>query len=205
MLKDEYFFTSFFYNWIVEPHLRGIKRYTAKICKERGVRIVADICCGTGTQCYLLAANDIKCVGIDLSPGMLKIANKKKPNNTWFIRMDSGNLAFKNNKFDAAIISFALHEKSYSVRQKIAKETKRIVKRGGIVLVADYLVEPETGIPDWKTRFVEFMAGQEHFRCFTDFCERGGLAGVANLFGLQGKVLETFRNNSWGLLLLENS
>ena len=205
MPRDEYAFTSFFYNWLVEPHLKTVKYYVTEICVNIGAERVVDICCGTGTQCNLLAESGILCFGVDISPGMLKVATKKRHNNSWFTRMDSTLLGFKNNAFDAAIISFALHEKSYNTRHLIAREAKKIVKNDGTILIADYIVSRKSGKPDWKTNVVEFLAGKEHYRCFTDFCARGGLLGLLELFNLPGKLVKTFRNDSWGILILENA
>ncbi len=164
-----------------------------------------DVCCGTGTQCHLLNKEGIQCIGVDISPGMLKVAGRKNFKQNRFIRMDSTALAFRNEVFDGAIISFALHEKSYRVRKAIARETKRVVKERGFILVADYMVSASTGKADWKANIVEFMAGMEHYRRFRDFCRRGGLIGVEKLFDSPGTMLKTFRRNTWGLLLIEKT
>ncbi len=202
MPRDEYFLTSLFYDWFVEPHLRGVKVSITDICAGRNAEQVLDICCGTGTQCSLLANKTIWCCGIDLSPGMLKIANKKSSRMAYFMRANSTKLPFKSATFDVAIISFALHEKNLQAREAIAGEAKRVVRTGGIILVADYLTSYPDNKTDWKISLVEFMAGVDHFRCFRDFCSRGGLEGVKSLFGLPGMITRTFGNGSWGILEL---
>ncbi len=205
MLGDEYLVTSIFYNWLVEPFLREIKEYIVEICREKEVHKVVDICCGTGTQCHKLACENISCYGIDLSPGMLKVATREKPENAHFISMDARNLAFRDGSFELAIISFALHEKSYQIRKSIAREMIRVVKKGGSIVIADYMVTDGEKKINWKVNMVERMAGSEHFRNFMDFCTRGGLLGLRDIFGLPTKFIKKFHSKPWGVLFLEKA
>lgn len=202
MRNDEYFLSSFFYDWLVEPFLKPTKYSIAEIFESHSAGKVLDICCGTGTQCSLVAERKIRCFGIDISPGMLRTATRKKSRTAHFAMMDATKLALRNSVFDGIVISFALHEKDFEKRKAIADESKRVVKPGGTILVADYLVDPETGTADWKIRLVELLAGRRHFSCFKDYCSRGGLEGIKNLFDLSGEVRKTFRNASWGILVL---
>ena len=71
---------------------------------------IVDVATGTGTLAYELAKLGHTVVGIDVSTEMLNPAIKKYSKNLdlSFEQADATHLLFKNNKFDAASVSFAL-------------------------------------------------------------------------------------------------
>jgi ubiquinone/menaquinone biosynthesis C-methylase UbiE len=56
-------------------------------------------------------------------------------------------LKFSNEYFDAAMVSFALHEIESDVRGKILKETARVIKHGGKLCIIDFSRQK-----DWRNR-----------------------------------------------------
>jgi SAM-dependent methyltransferase len=71
---------------------------------------ILDIACGTGTHCLELAGRGHRCVGIDISPEMISIANGKAEanptaTNPVFLLQDMRSLQVKG-KYDAAICMF---------------------------------------------------------------------------------------------------
>ncbi len=140
---------------------------------------VLDVCCGTGDQAIHYAKRGIIATGIDLSPGMIKLAERNKMKqglrNVSFQIADAQNLPFENSFFDYASISLALHEVERTARDRIILEMKRVVKKGGVLIFTDYRT-PLPGNPFPRLiKFMEFIAGRNRYRYFKDYIEQGGL------------------------------
>lgn len=140
---------------------------------------VLDVCCGTGDQAVHYAKRGIIATGIDLSPGMIKLAerNKRKQglSNVSFQIADAINIPFKDNFFDYASASFALHEKERTAGDKIISEMKRVVKKEGALIFIDFQVPLPKNLFLYLIKAIEFIAGRAHFRYFKDYIEQGGL------------------------------
>lgn len=196
---DEYGRFAFLYDPIVSPALRPIHRETLKVLATHGCKTVADLCCGTGVLAGMAVGAGMNATGFDLSPAMLDEAIKKQPAN--FIRADATALPALENTFDGVSISFALHEKAQLLSLAILAEAQRIVRPGGIIVVADYRL-PEPGTGWWTGRMiatVERMAGREHHAHFRRYMAMGGTDGFLRSAGLQGKCSRTFLNGWAGV------
>ncbi len=140
---------------------------------------VLDVCCGTGAQVFYYAKAGIMATGIDLDPNMLKLARKngrkQSSSNASFQIADAQNLPFKDNFFDYASISLALHEKERTARDKIISEMKRVVKKDGALIFIDLQVPLPENLFSHLIKAVEFIAGRDHHRHFKDYIEQGGL------------------------------
>lgn len=93
---------------------------------------VLDLCCGTGDMAALMLASrpDIAVTGLDFSPAMLAEAAKRLD---WCSRISlvQGNamaLPFEDERFDGAIISFAL--RNTADYKKVLGEMARVCKKG---------------------------------------------------------------------------
>jgi len=169
----------FFLNYsnIIDPFLRGVRLYTIYFSRMKAGDRVLDVCCGTGDQAFHYARAGIMATGIDLDPNMLKLArkDKRKTTNVSFQRADACYLPFRDNSFDYASISFALHEKERAARDKIIAEMKRVVRKGGALIFLDFQVPLPKKMLPYLVRVLEFFAGREHHRCFRDYLAQGGL------------------------------
>ncbi len=138
-----------------------------------------DVCCGTGDQVFHYAEAGITATGIDLDSNMLKLAGKDKRKkalrNVSFQIADARNLPFKDSSFDYASISFALHEKERTARDKIISEMRRVVKKEGDLIFIDLQVPLPKTLFAYLIKAVEFIAGRDHHRHFKDYIEQGGL------------------------------
>lgn len=103
---------------------------------------VLDVCCGTGGLTSLLAnrvGDGGVMIGVDLSPGMIKIAERKtRHSGVSFQAANSEHLPFPEDMFDSSFISLALHEMPETARRNTLKEIYRILKDGGSLFVLDY-------------------------------------------------------------------
>ena len=165
------------YSTLIDPFLRGVRLYTIYFSRMKAGDRVLDVCCGTGDQAFHYARAGITATGIDLDPNMLKLArkDKRKTSNVSFQRADACYLPFKDNSFDYASISFALHEKERAARDKIIAEMKRVVRKSGALIFLDFQVPLPKKMLPYLVRVLEFLAGRNHHRCFRDYLAQGGL------------------------------
>jgi demethylmenaquinone methyltransferase/2-methoxy-6-polyprenyl-1,4-benzoquinol methylase len=102
---------------------------------------VLDICCGTGSTTAIIApeVNQGHVVGVDLSPDMLAIAERKNVA-PWvsFQRASVDALPFGDASFDHVICSYGLHEIPKDIRAAALKEVYRVLRPSGKFLVLDY-------------------------------------------------------------------
>lgn len=105
-------------------------------------QIILDIATGTGDFAIeAMKLNPKKIVGVDISEGMLNMGKKKirKLNLEQTIQLqlgDSENLAFDDNYFDTAIVSFGV--RNFENLQKGLKEIKRVLKNNGTLVVLEF-------------------------------------------------------------------
>ena len=117
--------------------LPAVSRDMAAIMKDRGIRRVLDVACGTGFIACRLRKQGMKTVGVDLSPGMISVA-AKKAGDCAFVLGDGSRLPFSLGSFDGAVITLALHEVDKTTRGAVWSEMMRVVRPGGLLLVMDF-------------------------------------------------------------------
>ena len=195
---DEYARIARFYDRAVGPALRPVHRSMAAGLAAKGLRSVLDLCCGTGTLAGMMTDKGFRAVGVDLSPAMLAQARKKHPAAT-FIDGDAASLFFDDDSFDAAVVSFALHEKPESTALAILAEARRVVRTGGTILAADYRI-PSPMQAHWVGALVhgvERLAGREHYGHFRRYMEKGGTDAFLTRAGLLNLPAASFFKG-WG-------
>ena len=100
-------------------------------------RLLLDVCTGTGEIARRAARAGADVVGIDLTPEMLERARAKGTAlGVRFELADARALPFPTNSFDAALLSFALHDMPRPVRLRVLAECARVAR--GSVVVLDY-------------------------------------------------------------------
>lgn len=135
--QDQVFKFTSIYGWM--PFSKeGFDVVTKWITKKD--KKILEAGCGSGRKCIGLAKKfpNSKIIGIDLSTKTLKIAKKgvqiRKLKNMKFKKADIFKLPFKNNHFDVVFnVGVIEHFEDY---KKIVKEMKRVVKKGGKIIVA---------------------------------------------------------------------
>jgi demethylmenaquinone methyltransferase/2-methoxy-6-polyprenyl-1,4-benzoquinol methylase len=105
---------------------------------------ILDVCTGTAASAIALAQTHplSEIVGVDLSPDMMAIARdklrKRGVDNVTIHAMDAAAMDFADCSFDAATISFGLHEMDYGLMVEVLAETRRVVKVGGRLVIVDW-------------------------------------------------------------------
>ena len=110
-------------------------------------KTILDLACGTGELEWLLRASNIKFAGVDISPGMIKVARQKYPSGN-FIVGDAAS-ARLNKRFDMALLLFdsANHMNSLSHLLKVFRNARRHLNNDGF-FIFDFLTE--TGLSEWE-------------------------------------------------------
>ncbi len=133
-----------------------------------GARVL-DVATGTGAQGFAFAGRAAEVVGVDLSPAMLRVARRKKAKdgfaNVTFVEADATELPFPDASFDAACISFALHEMPMSVRERALGEMTRVTRPGGTIVVVDYAL-PGNAAGRWLAYHFVKLYERDHYPDF---------------------------------------
>ncbi|MCL1465945.1 class I SAM-dependent methyltransferase [Argonema galeatum] len=103
---------------------------------------ILDLGCGTGSTTLMLkqAFPQAEAIGLDLSPYMLFMANHKARKAQLNIQWRHGNAeqtGFADRSFDVVTASLLCHETPPAVTKAILRESFRLLKTGGQVLILD--------------------------------------------------------------------
>lgn len=117
------------------------RKKVVKMVADQKAKMVLDIATGTGDLAIMLAKiNPDKVIGLDISPGMLKIGKKKvkQLNLADKIEMvigDSENLTFDDHTFDAITVGFGV--RNFEDLEKGLSEIYRVLKPNGTFVVLE--------------------------------------------------------------------
>lgn len=163
----------------------------------KGLRFL-EIAAGTGrsTRFVHLAFPKAKIVATDLSDPYLKEAQKKlaKFNRIDFVQADGTALPFQSESFDAVYSVFLYHELPLTAREAILKESKRVLKPGGVFSLVDSL---QTGDMAALDKILEDFPKQFHEPFYRDYVahpmedlvKAAGFADVTSRLGFVSKVV----------------
>jgi len=178
-MRDSYCRSARFYNPIVEPWLRSIKNQIVQECLRLKLSRVLDVGCGTGTLAGMLRKEGIQAVGLDPSPGMIRVSRKISQGSFGLVRGRGELLPFSSGAFHGVVFSMIIHENPPSRRKEILEEALRVLGPRGTLIILDYH-KPSTASAQ-AARMIEYLAewvvGGEHFRNYRQFMEEGALPG----------------------------
>jgi ubiquinone/menaquinone biosynthesis C-methylase UbiE len=179
----------FNYGNLIDPLFRDVRRFTPDFTGMKAGDKVIDVCCGTGAQVLEYGRCGIEAVGIDHDPNMIRVAVKNKNTNKLpnisFQLANAAVLPFTDGYFDYASITLALHDKEQPLQQKIVAEMKRVVKRGGSLVLIDYNVPLPRHIWAVSARVIEFAVGGSHYRAFQEYLAHDGTREILKKQGLR--------------------
>jgi len=169
---------------LVDSLLSDVRKFIPIFANMQVGAVVLDLCCGTGKQVLEFGTNGIAATGIDINSNILKIALKNKAKskleNVSFQQADATNLPFRDCYFDCVSISFGLHDKGKTAREKIVSEMKRVVKNNGTLIFVDFQFPLPANISGLVVRGIEFLAGGDHYHNFRDYLKIGGIDSLLN-------------------------
>lgn len=196
-------FLASIYDKVLHIPVRNIRSSVAEAVKNAGATKVIDLCCGTGNQIvYLRKAGIENSIGTDISDNMLHQAWRNGLKDVC-LKMDASATTFDNDEFDAAIMSFSLHEMPAETARKIFDESRRIVKPDGLLIVVDYSFDNHTQpLGRFAARAVEKMVGGDHYRNFKNFMGNDLLSEFSD--GLSVREKKRFLFGAVGLWVFIN-
>lgn len=139
-----------------------LKEFANKV-KKNGGRKVLDLGCGSGIQSQQLFGEGLAVVGLDLSPKMVKEAQKRVPQ-AEFVIGDMINMFFAKESFDGVYARASLLHIPKKLIPKVLKSINKILKNGGILYLAVKEGEDEGEVVDERH-------GREVKRFFSFFRE----------------------------------
>ena len=163
------FYSNFFDNLLI-----SVRKKVLEISDIQKQDRVLDVCCGTGDQATLFSNYSDFVYGIDLDSRMIEFAINRKSNVRFGVAY-AEHIPFPDEYFDIVSISLALHEKDENLRKLVFSEIKRVVKKQGKIIIADYNYPLPFNFISFLIIIIERMAGEYHFNSFKNYLSLGGL------------------------------
>ena len=186
MEVSEYDSMASYYDKVLEPILWKMRRKIIKISNVKKGMKVLEVACGTGTQAVRFKKAGAAYTGVDLSPAMLNIAEKK---NLKCLHADGTKLPLEDNTFDLSTISLALHEVDPEISKQIIIEMLRVTKQEGFLVLVDYTVPQKkslySSIGNKSVHYIEKLVGGSHYRNYKKFMKSGGLLPFIETLNLE--------------------
>lgn len=104
---------------------------------------VLDLGCGTGVLTRMIAdalsaSAGGRCIGIDAAAKMIKVAKKKRENETCRFEVAAAeDLPYEKDSFDAVVSSLFFHHVPMDLKEKALTESFRVLRPGGRLVIAD--------------------------------------------------------------------
>jgi len=128
-----------------EEYLAYLDQQLLDMLPAGSLGTVAELCCGRGEAARLLDRRMSRCVGIDVSAGMLEIARSDLPDDRFFFAQgDATMLPLRDRTVDNVVMLGGIHH--VPDRLKLFREVARILKPGG----GFYFREPLDDFALWR-------------------------------------------------------
>jgi len=128
-----------------QEYMAYLDRQLFAVLPEEGLGTVAELCCGRGEAARLLHGRIARCVGVDVSGGLLEIARKDLPSEQfYFVQGDATLLPLADRVFDNVVMLGGIHH--VPDRRRLFSEIHRILKPGG----GFYFREPVDDFALWR-------------------------------------------------------
>jgi ubiquinone/menaquinone biosynthesis C-methylase UbiE len=176
-MSDPYGQSARFYNLVVEPWLRPVKKKIVQECLRLNLSRVLDVGCGTGTLAGMLRKEGIQPIGLDPSPGMIRVSGGISRDSFALVRGRGEGLPFSSGSFHGVIFSMVFHENPPVQRREMLEDALRVLDPRGTLFILDYH-RPSTasGRAAGAVEYlVEWVVGGEHFRNYRRFMQEGAL------------------------------
>jgi ubiquinone/menaquinone biosynthesis C-methylase UbiE len=124
-----------------------LKKHTS--CGGRWLEMGAGT--GSATRPVLQTFRRARVTAVDLSSPYLKVAreNLRGCSNVDFVQGDATKLPFQKESFDVVYSVFVLHELPREERERLVREAYRLLKPGGLLLIADSLQIDDEADLNW--------------------------------------------------------
>jgi ubiquinone/menaquinone biosynthesis C-methylase UbiE len=185
MSKGAYSKSARWYDIVIEPLVGVLRTAGLRMFPPHEGMSVLDIGCGTGTHLNIYRKAGCRSFGIDLSPAMLNVAQKKVGDLT---RGDASRMPFPDESFDLVTAMLIFHEMPPALRAPVLAQARRVTKGSGRLLIIDYHRGPVRLPEGWLFKTVitlmENLAGGDHARNYQSFIANRGLEPLLAESGL---------------------
>ena len=167
------------------PIIQGLSKCLDKKAPN-GNKQLLEIGCGEGKTLHWIAENfGLQCYGVEPSKKAVELANTK---DVQVIRGTADVLDFENKKFDFVVFGFCLYLCDRSDLFQIAKETDRVLKQNGYIIIRDfYSPEPfaqeyhhRSGIFSYKMDYRKLFDWHPDYECFFHEIDKGHAEGFSD-------------------------
>src|SRR3954454_3911642 len=139
-----------------------------KLAEPAGHQRWLDAACGPGVVSQALAPAVAEVVGVDATPAMVEVAQREAAANhianVNFSVGDVEQLDLGDDTFDGALCRFAIHH--LPVPGRALAELRRVVRPGGVVVVADHLADDQPDAMAWS-QSIERLRDPSHWLSLT--------------------------------------
>jgi len=209
MKKDPYKNIAALYDFLMGPLTITFNRFHERLAPPQQGMMVLDVGCGTGSDLKLYHKGGCNIHGVDLSPGMVKVARKKYGNSADFRVCGGADMPYQDETFDLILSIITLHEMSQQQREGVLQEMIRVLKNDGQLLLTDFSPAPYTVPWGWINRILililEFLAGPDHLNNGLKFLELGGLPGLIQSYPIKIERSVLIPGGHIAFLLLSNN
>lgn len=115
--------------------------------QTRGRGLIADLGCGPGHVARYLRDQGIEVIGIDLSPEMIRVANRRNPGIEFRVG-DMNHLNMPDGALAGAVAFYSIVHLSASELVSVLQEIRRVVVPGGMVIVAFHIGDQVLHVDD---------------------------------------------------------
>jgi ubiquinone/menaquinone biosynthesis C-methylase UbiE len=149
--------------------IRPLVQFARAQERQQPLRVL-DVACGTGHLLRMLGASlgNAELSGLDLSPHYLARARRILPGRLGvsLVCDNAEQLPFGDGEFDAVTNVYLMHEVPDQVRARILEEMARVVRPGGLVVVADSIQMADA--PELR-ELLQAFAGRYHEPYYLDY------------------------------------
>ena len=206
MAKDPYRFAAPLYDYVIGSISKPLNRVRMRLGPPQPGIKVLDVGCGTGSDLELYHQGGCEIYGVDLSPAMVKVAQRKFGGDADLRVCNASQMPYENDTFDLVLTTLTLHEMSQELCLDVLREMIRVVKQDGRLLLTDFAPRPFDFPIGWLYRFgnliLEVIAGWEHLTNGINFLKRGGLKGLIAPFPLRIERSKVIGGGTIDFLLL---
>ncbi|HVO82966.1 MAG TPA: class I SAM-dependent methyltransferase [Syntrophobacteria bacterium] len=198
--QGSHLYDGWLYHLVVDPVLAPARRLV-RAQVRRGSALI-DMGCGTGALLFALADRCSRLAGVERSGRMWDYGRRRAKalglGQIRFVHGDATQLhTFGDGSFDYASATMVFHEMEPDKRLPLLMEMRRLAST---LIIVDYRVPLPAGPSGLFIRFIESLAGGEHYRNFRSFVELGGISPLLVTQGFS--VEEELRLHGSSLQLL---
>ena len=126
--------------------------------RSHGDSLVLDLGCGPGQVGQYLAERGLRVVGLDLALQMLRVAERRTGNRS-FACGDMRSTPFGSGSFSEVVAFYAIHHLPRSALGNALTEIRRVLKPGGLFVVATHLGQSEVYSSEFLGHPIETVGG----------------------------------------------